>query len=314
METLRELAKTLLRLTTEQGPSNQFPTAIEGLSLMRSDQPTKPSYRVFKPALCIVAQGAKWAFFGEERIDYGEGEALLVSVAMPALGCVVEATPAKPYLGLILEFDLAIMREIAEMLPVPSKESGCSGRGLFLARLNEPLAECVLRLVRLLDRPEAIPVLYPSVMREICYWVLTGPHGGEAVNLAAGNNHPQPVIRAIHALRDHFAEPIRIEELASLANMSSSAFHRGFRAITSMSPLQYQKQLRLIEARRLLVSEVINAETAGYKVGYESPAQFSREYARMFGTSPKRESLCMRRQHNQRRYEGRGLAEMTHSS
>ena len=295
MRAIRELAKTLLRLTTEQAARNQLSTAIEGLSLMRSDHPTKPSYRIFKPALCIVAQGAKWAYFGEKRIDYAAGEALLVSIAMPALGCVVEASPAKPYVGLILEFDLAVMREVAEMLPPPPTEVGSPGRGLFQAKLDEPLTECVLRLVRLLARPEAIPVLYPAVMREICYWVLTSPHAGEAVSLAAGNSHSQPMIRAIHALRDRFTEPVRVEELASLANMSSSAFHRGFKAITSMSPLQYQKQLRLVEARRLLVSEAINVETAGYQVGYESPAPFSREYARMFGASPKRESLCLRR-------------------
>ena len=295
MKTVLKLAKRLLQLTTEQTSGTRFPTAIEGLSLLRSNQPTRHAYRTFKPALCIVAQGAKRVFFGEERIDYAAGEALLVSVAMPALGCVVEASPAKPCLGLILEFDLAIMREVAEMLPPSSKGSGCTGRGLTLAKLHEPLAECVLRLVRLLDCPEAIRVLYPSVMREICYWVLTGPYADEAVSLAAGNSHPQPMIRAIHALRDRFAEPIRVEELASLANMSASAFHRGFRAITSMSPLQYQKQLRLVEAKRLLISEPINVETAGYKVGYESPAQFSREYARMFGASPKRESLFLRK-------------------
>ncbi len=273
---------------------NQHPTTIRGLSLMRSDQPTRPSYRIFKPALCLVAQGAKWAVFGDERIDYRPGEALLISVSMPALGCVVEASPSEPYLGLILEFDLAILREVAEALPPSPCEAETSGRGASVAKLSVPLAECVLRLVRLLHRPEAIPVLYSAYMREICYWVLTGRHGSEAVHLATGNNHPQRILRAIHSLRDRYAEPVRMDELASIANMSSSAFHRGFRAITSMSPLQYQKQLRLIEARRLLVSETINVETAAYQVGYESPAQFSREYSRMFGASPKRESLGVR--------------------
>ena len=294
METLRKLTRELRQLTAEQPARNQLPTAITGLSLMRSDQPTRPSYRIFKPALCLVAQGAKWAVFGEERIDYRPGEALLISVSMPALGCVVKASPSEPYLGLILEFDLAILREVAEALPAPPVES--SGRGAFVAKLSEPLAECVLRLVRLLHRPEAIPVLYTAYMREICYWLLTGSHGSEAAHLATGNNHPQRILRAIHSLRHRYAEPVRMEELASLANMSSSAFHRGFRAITSMSPLQYQKQLRLIEARRLLVSETINVETAAYQVGYESPAQFSREYSRMFGASPKRESLGVRQQ------------------
>ena len=294
METLRKLTRELRRLTLGQPARNQLATAISGLSLMRSDHPTRPSYRIFKPALCLVAQGAKWAVFGDERIDYRPGEALLISVSVPALGCVVEASPAEPYLGLILEFDLAILREVAEALPPSSTETGSAGRGAVVAKLSEPLAECVLRLVRLLHRPEAIPVLYSAYMREICYWLLTGRHGSEAAHLATGNTHPRRLLRAIHSLRDRYAEPIRMDELASIANMSTSAFHRGFRAITSMSPLQYQKQLRLIEARRLLVSETINVETAAYQVGYESPAQFSREYSRMFGASPKRESRGVR--------------------
>jgi len=132
-------------------------------------------------------------------------------------------------------------------------------------------------------------MLYPAIMREVCYWLLTGPHGGDVVKMTLANSHTQRVVTAIHTLRDRFAEPVRIEELASIAQMSPSAFHRQFKAITSMTPLQYQKQLRLLEARRLMVSEAANVETAAFQVGYESPSQFSREYSRMFAMSPRRD-------------------------
>jgi transcriptional regulator GlxA family with amidase domain len=144
--------------------------------------------------------------------------------------------------------------------------------------------------VRLLGTPRAVRVLYPAIMREICYWLLAGPHGGEIAKLAAGR--PEPIVRAIHTLRDRFDEHVRIEDLAALAHMSASAFHRRFKELTSMTPLQYQKQLRLLEARRLMVVERAGAETAAFKVGYESASQFSREYARMFGQPPRRDALA----------------------
>ena len=289
-----DLTHTLSRLTAAHPGESPFPTAIKGLTLLRSDHPKAPAYIIFKPALCVVVQGAKWAIFGEERLEYRAGQALLVSVEMPALGCVAEASPTEPYLGIVLEFDLACMHEVLEMLDSPPKPGAHPGRGVLISNFGGALAECVGRLVRLLDTPQAIPVLYPSIMREICYWILTGPHGSEALKIALGSHHPQHLLSAIHTLRERFREAVRIDELASIAKMSPSAFHRGFKALTSMTPLQYQKQLRLIEARRLMVSEAITVETAAYDVGYESASQFSREYTRMFGASPKRESATVR--------------------
>jgi transcriptional regulator GlxA family with amidase domain len=150
-------------------------------------------------------------------------------------------------------------------------------------------------MVRLLDTPDAIPMIYPLLMREISYWLLTGPHGGEIAGLALSSSRSQRVISAIHALRERFAEPVRIEDLARTAQMSPSAFHREFKALTSMTPLQYQKQLRLLEARRLMTADTANVETAAFQVGYESPSQFSREYARMFGAPPRREVVALKR-------------------
>ena len=158
-----------------------------------------------------------------------------------------------------------------------------------------PLEDCALRLMRLLDTPPAIPVLYPAIMREICYWLLTGPRGREIVSMTLTNSHAHKVISAIHLLRDRFTQPVRIGELASVAQMSPSAFHRQFKAITSMTPLQYQKQLRLLEARRLMVAHAMNVETAAFQVGYESPSQFSREYSRLFAVSPRRDVIFLKR-------------------
>jgi transcriptional regulator GlxA family with amidase domain len=207
---------------------------------------------------------------------------------------IFTASPSKPYLGLIIEFDLGVMREVMEGLDTLPKQGGPMGSGVFVIDFNGPLADCALRLVRLLGTPRAIPVLYPSIMREICYWLLTGPHGGEVVKIALANSRAQRVIGAIHALRNRFTEPVRIEELALAAQMSPSTFHRQFKALTSMTPLQYQKQLRLLEARRLMVADASNVETAAFQVGYESPSQFSREYARMFGAPPRRDTLKLR--------------------
>ncbi len=284
------LTEAVRRYTDAQPGASPFATTIDGLHILRSDHEKRPSHLIFKPALCIVVQGAKWTTFGEQRLHYRAGQALVVNVEMPMFGTVAEASPGKPFLGLIIEFDLAVLREVRETLDTPPEVDNKGGRGVFVMNFDGPLEDCALRMMRLLDTPKAIPVLYPAIMREICYWLLTGPHGGEVVRLTLANSHPQRVIRAIHSLRDRFAEAVRIEELASVARMSPSAFHRQFKAITSMTPLQYQKQLRLLEARRLLIAEAANVETAAFQVGYESPSQFSREYSRMFGLSPRRDA------------------------
>lgn len=165
---------------------------------------------------------------------------------------------------------------------------------MFVTNFDGPLLDCALRMVRLLNTPPAIPHIYPSIMREICYWLLTGPHGGEVFSMTISKTHTSSILNAIHLLRDHYTEPIGIDQLASLARMSASAFQRQFKAITSMTPLQYQKQLRLLKARRLMVADEKNVKTAAFEVGYESPTQFSREYARMFGMPPRRDTLMIR--------------------
>lgn len=283
------LAEALLRYADSHPGESPFMTAIDGMVIMRSDHPKPPNHMLSRPAICVVAQGAKWAIFGGDRLEYRAGQALVIGVETPSVGRVIEANPGQPCLVLAFGLDLAVMRSVADGLDTPPKASGEPGRGVFVTDFQGPLADCALRLVRLLDTPKAIPALYPGIMRETCYWLLTGPHGGDIARLALKNSPSQRVIDAMHNLRSRFTESIRIEELAEIAHMSASAFHRQFKVLTSLTPLQYQKQLRLLEARRLLVSCALNVEAAAVKVGYESPSQFSREYARMFGAPPKRD-------------------------
>lgn len=287
---LRETAK---RYTDSQAGPGPFTTVVPGLTLLRSDGEKRTNHHICKPALCIVVQGAKWTMFGETRFDYQAGQAMVVSVEIPAFSTIVEASPSEPYLGVIIEFDLALMREVMDSVETLPKASD-AGRSVFVTDFDGPLADCALRMVRLLETPQAISLLYPAIMREICYWLLTGPHGAEVMSMTVAKSHTGSVLSAIHFLRDRFAEPIRIEELAAIAQMSPSAFHRQFKIITSITPLQYQKQLRLLEARRIMVVDEANVETAAFEVGYESSTQFSREYSRMFGMPPRRDILTLR--------------------
>jgi AraC-like DNA-binding protein len=283
------LADIVKRHTDAQPAQSPVETPVPGLTFLRSDHRKHPSHLIFKPALCVVVQGAKWTTFGGQRFDYKAGQALVVSVETPALSRVVKASPSEPYLGIIVEFDLTVMREVMESIDAPPRPISSVQHGIFVTHFQGSMADCVLRLVRLIDTPQAIPMIAPMIMRELCYWLLTGPHGSEVAGLVLANGHAERVIRAIHALREQFSEPVRIEDLAAIAQLSPSAFHRQFKALTSMTPLQYQKQLRLLEARHLMVSGAANAESAAYQVGYESPTQFSREYARMFGAPPRRD-------------------------
>ena len=289
------LAELVLRYTEAQSGESPFRTAIEGLTILRSDHKRRANHLLYKPALCITVQGSKAAVFGDQCHEYSAGEALLVSVEMPGFGTVTEASPDKPYLGVILELDLAVLRAVASELAEPPKPSDSIGSGVFVTDFDGPLMECTVRVLRLLDTPGAIPVLYPAIMREISYWLLSGPYGGGVVRMTLSNTHERRILEAIHYLRDHFAEAVRIGDLAAVAQLSPSAFHRQFKAVTAMTPLQYQKQLRLLEARRLMTAGAANVEDAAFRVGYESASQFSREYGRMFGLPPRRDANLLKR-------------------
>ena len=288
------LAQAILRYTQRQPGQSPFATPMDGVVILRTDHPNTPRHRMASPALCIVAQGAKWASFGGSRLEYRAGQALVVGVEAPSLGRVFEAEPEKPCLVLIVELDLALMRSVVEQMVEPPKAAPEISRGVFVTDFVGPLADCALRLVQLLDTPNAIPTIGPMVIREMCYWLLAGPHGDEIARMALTDSPSQRVMQAIQSLRQRYSDAVSVDELASIAQLSRSAFHRQFKALTALTPVQYQKQLRLLEARRLMLSHSMGVEAAAFEVGYESASQFSREYARMFGAPPKRDSMNRR--------------------
>ncbi len=291
---LEHLIEIATRVTEGRPDDVAFPTAVEGLTLLRSDHERNPNLVLYRPALCAVIQGAKRTMFGELEIKCGPGEAVLVGITTLGLGRVVEASPTEPYLGLVIEIDMATLREVLEEIDAPSAMDEPVRVGIFPVDFGGPLLDCARRMVGLLDTPRAIPTLAPAIMREICYWLLTGPRGGEVCRLARVSGSTRAIVDSIRILRERFSEPVRVEELAKAANMSLSAFHLRFKALTATSPLQYQKQMRLHEARRLLLGSDTNVESVAFQVGYESPSQFSREYSRTFGLSPRRDAVGRR--------------------
>lgn len=287
------------------GGQGLFPTSIDSFNIVCSFKERMRMRQVYRPSLCVVLQGAKEITLGEETLRYGTMECLAIGMTLPATGCIIEASPDAPYIGVNLELDPVMIREVLEQLDAPPAPPATSGPCLFVRRVDEPLADCVLRLLRLCETPKAIPILFPSIMREICYWLLSGPDGGELCKLAEPESNAARVARALHLMHEDVARTLRVEELADAARMSLSSFHQHFKAMTSMSPLQFQKQLRLLEARRLMVTEDASVTEAAYQVGYVSASQFSREYSRMFGVAPKRDVMNQQRLYSE--YVGRRL-------
>ena len=280
-----ELADRLARNTSGEGMQR---CGIEGMDLLRFDRPSMPTPAVYDPSLCIVVQGRKIVALGEETYTYDPLNYLVVSMSLPVVGQVTEASPEKPYLCLRLTVDPALIGELQQQVPAP-KDAGAGGRAMYVARTSAPLLDAVLRLVRLLDTPDEAPILAPLALREIHYRVLTGELGHRLRELCVRDSQSQRIARAIDLLKRRFQQPLRIEELAEAAHMSTSSLHHRFKAATAMSPLQYQKQLRLQEARRLMLLEDLEAGVAAHRVGYESPSQFTREYRRLFGAPPRQE-------------------------
>jgi AraC-like DNA-binding protein len=286
----QELTARVARLAPVDGV---HPAAFPSLALIRGSVPTVCMATVYQPSLGIVVQGRKRVLLNDEVFYYDALNYLVVSVTLPVMGHVVEASPERPFLGLRLDLDL---EEIARLL----LEMGDRGtapvadRGLFVTRMDEPLLDAVLRMVKLLEEPEDIAVLAPVVQREIYYRVLRGNLGQRLVDLAEADGGNHRIVRAIEWLKRRYATPLSIGELAEAVHMSPSALHHRFKAVTAMSPLQYQKHLRLHEARRLMFADGIECAAAGHRVGYESPSQFSREYRRLFGASPRVEIARLR--------------------
>jgi len=286
-----ELARLLGRWTGSDGGHE---TAIAQLTLWRFSNPTEPAPVIQEPAVYVVVQGRKQVTVGDETYVYDPTRYLAVSLELPAVARVAEASPEAPYLCMTLRVDA---RELAALIvetggAVPRGDH--DGRGLFVSALEAPLLDGFLRLVRLLDAPQDIPVLAPLVLRELHYRLLQGEQQGRLAEMAIGEGRLRRVAGAIAWIKEHYAEPLHIQALAKRVNMSPSALHGHFRAVAGVSPIQYQKRLRLQEARRLLVSEATSAEAVAYEVGYASASQFSREYVRLFGQPPRRDAERVR--------------------
>ncbi len=284
MEKIAELAQVIERHVAGTG---FCATAIPRLSLIHTDHMGIPTPVVYDAGLCLIAQGANRVLIGERSVVYDAANYLLVSVDLPAVCNIIEASPDKPYLCCKIDFDPALL---AELMVTEGGELLSTDMPVVGVYPSDPdLIDAACRLVRLLDRPETIGALAPLIEREILYRLLTGPHGPMLRRLATVGSHLNQVSRAINLIRRRYDSQIRIDEVAAEAGMSPSSLHAHFKAITGMTPLEYQKQLRLQEARRLMLVGGATAGTAGFTVGYESPSQFSREYRRLFGAPPRQD-------------------------
>ncbi|BCD88542.1 transcriptional regulator [Pseudomonas solani] len=284
------LARLIERFAREEGVNH---TPIPRLSLFRATAATEPIHCLYEPALGIVVQGCKQAMLNDETYIYGQSQYLIVSLDLPVIGQVLDATPEVPFLSMRLDLDPARISELLlEMDRPPAVTS--SARGISVCSLDEPLQDAVIRLVSLLDTPDDIAVLAPLVEREILYRLLLGERSAQLRQIACVGSHTQRIAKAVSWLKNNYHRPLQIGSLAGEVNMSTSALHHHFKSVTAMSPLQFQKQLRLQEARRLMLAEALDAATAGSRVGYESPSQFSREYSRLFGEPPQRDIARLR--------------------
>jgi AraC-like DNA-binding protein len=285
----QELATLITRHTDGKG-EGFHQTDINKLQFARESCVGSTLAAVGTPMLAIVVQGKKAALLGDETYAYGAAQYLILSVDLPISGFIIEATPAQPYLGFKLDLDPRQLGEIitAQSNIITSKRE-TSVRSFFVSTADRTLLDCALRLTKLLDTPQDIPMLAPMITQEIYYRLLMGEQCEAVRQIATAGSNMQRIAQVIQHIKADFTKPLRIEDLADLAKMSPSSFHHHFKQVTSMSPLNYQKQLRLLEARRLMLVEQSTAANAADKVGYESPSQFSREYARMFGAPPIRD-------------------------
>lgn len=288
---LEALTKSIAKWT-DQG--DQLETAIPGLALWRRSAPTQPTSGMYEPSICLTAQGAKRVVLGDDVYVYDAHHFLITSVDLPTVWQIIEASREKPCLGLVLKLD---RREISQLMVdshLPQPRAQQSSRGMATGEVTLPLLNAFQRLIDLLAEPKDIPILAPIIQREIIYRLLVGDQGARLRQIASAGSQSQQIARAIDWLKGNFTRPLRIDDLATQVHMSPSTFHHHFRTVTAMSPLQFQKWLRLNEARRLMLTEDADAATAAFNVGYESPSHFSREYTRLFGAPPLRDIKNLR--------------------
>jgi AraC-like DNA-binding protein len=281
-----ELAERVARAVGEDGDVE----APGGLRLHRRSAPTPKDHGVSSPAFCVIAQGEKEVLLGDESYRYDADRYLIAAAALPTASRVIGASEERPYLGLVLGLDPALVGSVMVEAGHPAPRDHAAVRAIDVSPLDSGLLDAVLRLLRLLDAPaDEARFLRPLITREIVFRLLKGEQGGRLGQIAVLGGHAHRIARAIERLREDFDQPLRIEDIARESGMSVSGFHHHFRAVTAMSPLQFQKRMRLQEARRLMLGEDLDAASAGYRVGYSDASHFTREYKRLFGAPPVRD-------------------------
>ncbi len=292
---IEELREELIgRIAAQVGSEQKRVTEVPGLTVHRRTAPTPPCSMTYEPSLIITAQGRKRVELGDKTYTHGSSHYLLASVALPVVARVVEASEHKPCLALSFKLQMPVVRELLSREDLAAAPDVDKGPAIAVGELTAELLDAFCRLMRLLDQPRQISFLHGLIEREIVFRVLEGPEGARLRAIATSGDQSQRTARAIAWIKDNFAKPLRVEELAELAGMGVSTLHHHFRALTAMSPLQYQKQIRLQEARARMSIHGLDAGSAALEVGYESASQFTREYKRMFGQTPKRDSRTLR--------------------
>lgn len=288
---LTALADSIGRYTS--GPGD-FAMPIEGLSFFRRHEAAAPAVCMVEPSVVLVAHGVKRLWLGGQAYTYDTSSFLLTSLDLPANSEVIDASAEAPCLGLTLKLDLRTLSELIAHGSLPPRRDRSGGTGVGIGQATTELLDPFVRLLKLLDEPDAIPVLGPMIQREIHYRLLLSDQAIKLRQIASVDSQGHRIARAIDWLKLNYSAPLRVEALAARVQMSIPTFHQHFRQLTAMSPLQYQKWLRLAEAKRLMLNEHLDVSSAAFKVGYESPSQFSREYSRLFGVPPKKDVAALR--------------------
>lgn len=282
------------RIERHMDATGRNATAIGGLNLYRCTGVTPAYSTIYEPSLAVIVHGRKRVVVGDETYLYDSSRFLLTAVDMPTIASVLDASPDQPHLAIMLKLDLETARHLIADMGLAAVEAGSMGAAIATGPATADLLDAVNRLIGLLETPQDIPILAGLIEREILYRLLTGPTGARLRQTVSLGTQANRAARVIAWLRENYVLPVRVEALAEVAGMGVSTLHHHFRALTAMSPLQYQKHLRLHEARRLMLSEAIDAGSAALRVGYESPTQFSREYRRLFGAPPRRDIEALR--------------------
>ncbi len=285
-ESMKDLAKRLIDRISDEG---EFASGIPNLTFYRFDAPTDPTGYLLEPSVCLILQGVKRVILGDSEHVYDANRFFVTSIDLPVIAQILEASASEPYVGMVLKLDRMQIAQLVMDSSLPPVKTGTAGRAIEFGTLSRPLLGAIGRWIDLLAEPEFIPALSPLIQKEILFRLLMTECGPKIRQIATGGSPTHQLSRAIEWIKANLSEKLRVEDLASRTGMSVSTLHHHFRSLTALSPLQFQKRLRLNEARRLMLAEHLDAATAAFEVGYESPSQFSREYSRLFGAPPLRD-------------------------